>query len=66
MWKCGEAMINKRKKEVRRSTKVIKRKEYLDYSERPIWVQAKKSTHYIHLTEPEIIAESVNNMKGEV
>ena len=37
-------------------------KVYLDYSERAIWVQAKKSTHYIHLTEPELIIESVNNL----
>ena len=37
-------------------------KEYLDYSERAIWMQAKKSTHYIHLTEPELIIESVNNL----
>lgn len=37
-------------------------KVYLDYSERAIWMQAKKSTHYIHLTEPELIIESVNNL----
>ena len=37
-------------------------KVYLDYSERAIWVQAKKSAHYIHLTEPELIIESVNNL----
>jgi pimeloyl-ACP methyl ester carboxylesterase len=37
-------------------------KDYLDYSERAIWIQAKKSTHYIHLTEPEIIVESVDNI----
>ena len=37
-------------------------KVYLDYSERAIWIQAKKSTHYIHLTEPELIIESVNNL----
>ena len=37
-------------------------KEYLGYSERAIWIQAKKSTHYIHLTEPEIIVESVDNI----
>ena len=37
-------------------------KVYLDYSERAIWMQAKKSTHYIHLTEPELILESVNNL----
>ena len=28
--------------------------------ERAIWIRAKKSTHYIHLTEPEIIVESLN------
>ena len=37
-------------------------KVYLDYSERAIWMQAKKSTHYIHLTEPELIIEGVNNL----
>lgn len=37
-------------------------KVYLDFSERAIWMQAKKSTHYIHLTEPELIIESVNNL----
>ena len=37
-------------------------KEYLDYSERSVWNRAKKSTHYIHLTEPEIVVESVNNI----
>ena len=37
-------------------------KEYLDYSERSVWIRAKKSTHYIHLTEPEIVVESVNNI----
>lgn len=37
-------------------------KVYLDYSERAIWIQAKKSTHYIHLTDPELIIESVNNL----
>ena len=37
-------------------------KEYLDYSERSVWIRAKKSTHYIHLTEPEIVVESVDNI----
>ena len=37
-------------------------KGYLAYSKRAIWIQAKKSTHYIHLTEPEIIVESVNRI----
>ena len=37
-------------------------KVYLDYSERAIWMQAKKSTHYIHLTEPELIIDSVDNI----
>lgn len=37
-------------------------KEYLGYSKRAIWIQAKKSTHNIHLTEPEIITESVNDI----
>ncbi|MBE5901423.1 MAG: alpha/beta hydrolase [Lachnospiraceae bacterium] len=37
-------------------------KEYLDYSKRAIWIQAKRSTHYIHLMEPEIIIESVKKI----
>ncbi len=37
-------------------------KDYLGYSERARWIQAKKSTHYIHLTEPEIVIECVNNI----
>ena len=37
-------------------------KEYLGYSKRAIWIQAKKSTHYMHLTEPEIIIDSVKNI----
>ena len=39
-------------------------KEYLGYSKRAIWIQAKKSTHYIHLTEPEIVIESVNTLNN--
>jgi len=38
-------------------------KVYLGYSEKAIWIQAKKSTHYIHLTEPEIIVESLNKVE---
>ncbi|MCR5626992.1 MAG: alpha/beta hydrolase [Lachnospiraceae bacterium] len=30
-------------------------KDYMDYSKNVSWMQAKKSTHYIHLIEPEII-----------
>ena len=37
-------------------------KVYLGYSGRAIWIRAKKSTHYIHLTEPEIVIECVNNI----
>ena len=39
-------------------------KEYLGYSKRAIWIQAKRSTHYIHLTEPELIIESVNTLNN--
>lgn len=34
-------------------------KEYLSFSEKSYWVQALKSTHYIHLTEPELVEESL-------
>lgn len=30
-------------------------KDYMDYSKNVTWMQADKSTHYIHLIEPEII-----------
>lgn len=30
-------------------------KDYMDYSKNVTWIQAKKSTHYIHLIEPEIV-----------
>ncbi len=30
-------------------------KDYMDYSKNATWMQAKRSTHYIHLVEPEII-----------
>lgn len=30
-------------------------KDYMDYSKNTTWIQADRSTHYIHLTEPEII-----------
>ena len=39
-------------------------KEYLGYSKRAIWIQAKRSTHYIHLTDPELIIESVNTLNN--
>ena len=34
-------------------------KEYLEYSEICRYVQAKKSSHFIHLTEPELINEAL-------
>ncbi len=34
-------------------------KDYLNYSEKSIWIQAKKSTHYIHLQEPELIVRLI-------
>ena len=38
-------------------------KDYLGYSKRSLWIHAKKGSHYIHLTEPEIIVESVNRIR---
>lgn len=37
-------------------------KEYLIYSKRSQWIQAKKSTHYIHLQEPDFIIDVLNGM----
>jgi len=37
-------------------------KEYLDYSNDSRWIRAQKSTHYVHLMEPEIIISSVENI----
>ncbi|MBE6022969.1 MAG: alpha/beta hydrolase [Cellulosilyticum sp.] len=34
-------------------------KEYLTFSERSYWIQAQKSTHYIHLTEPKLVLEAL-------
>ncbi|HKM34535.1 MAG TPA: alpha/beta hydrolase [Lachnospiraceae bacterium] len=34
-------------------------KVYLTFSEKSVWIQANKSTHYIHLTEPEIIMSAL-------
>lgn len=36
-------------------------KEYLQYSTNSQWIQAKRSTHYIHLLEPEIILDCIMN-----
>lgn len=35
-------------------------KEYLDFSDKSKWIEAKNSTHYIHLTEKELILEGIN------
>lgn len=37
-------------------------KVYLTFSEKSAWIQAKKSTHYIHLTEPEIIMNALDEL----
>ena len=38
-------------------------KYYLTYSKKSLWVQAEKSTHYIHLTEPELIMKAVEELE---
>lgn len=35
-------------------------KEYLNFSKKSIWIQAKKSSHYIHLTESELLFEGID------
>lgn len=37
-------------------------KEYLSFSDKSLWLRAEKSTHYIHLTEPEIVIRSVEKI----
>ncbi len=37
-------------------------KEYLNFSKKSLWIQAEKSTHYIHLTQPELICNTLKNM----
>lgn len=34
-------------------------KIYLTFSNKSVWIQAKKSTHYIHLTEPQLIISAL-------
>ena len=35
-------------------------KEYLNFTDKSKWIEAKNSTHYIHLTEKELILEGIN------
>ena len=35
-------------------------KEYLSFSSKSMWLSAQKSSHYIHLMEPELIYNAVN------
>lgn len=37
-------------------------KEYLKYSDNSQWIQTQKSTHYIHLQEPEIVIEALKEL----
>lgn len=37
-------------------------KEYLSFSSKSRLIQAKKSSHYIHLTEPEIILSTLDEI----
>lgn len=39
-------------------------KGYLKYSDKSRWIQAKNSTHYIHLQEPEIIIRTLKDVKS--
>jgi hypothetical protein len=34
-------------------------KEYLSFSNNTKWIEAKKSSHYMHLTEPELVKNSI-------
>ncbi|HEX3028758.1 MAG TPA: alpha/beta hydrolase [Clostridia bacterium] len=39
-------------------------KEYLDFSSLSEWIQAERSSHYIHLTEFELIKKAILKLKG--
>lgn len=41
-------------------------KEYLKFSRKSLWIQATNSTHYIHLTEPEIVINAVSKKFGNL
>jgi hypothetical protein len=34
-------------------------KEYLNFSNKSIWIQAKNSSHYIHLTEQQLLTKGL-------
>ena len=38
-------------------------KEYLSFSDKSLWLRAEKSTHYIHLMEPETVIEAVKRIQ---
>lgn len=38
-------------------------KEYLEFSAKAVWKQAEHSTHFIHLTEPELIITALGEIK---
>ena len=40
-------------------------KEYLTFSPQSEWLEADKSTHYIHLTQPELVLQAVEKIKGQ-
>lgn len=37
-------------------------KEYLSFSEKSTWISAEKSTHYIHLTEPNLVVNALEKV----
>jgi hypothetical protein len=39
-------------------------KEYLAFSEKSFYIQAQNSSHYIHLTEPDLVLRAVNEVWG--
>ena len=41
-------------------------KEYLKFSRKSLWIQATNSTHYIHLTEPEIVINAASRNFGNL
>ncbi|MGB4659014.1 MAG: alpha/beta hydrolase [Mobilitalea sp.] len=41
-------------------------KEYLNFSKKSTWIQAKNSSHYIHLTEKELLFEGIQWINSQV
>lgn len=69
---CSEAAINENMEFGRNSREFATRienmwqdimKDYLEYSSNSKWIQAEKSTHYIHLMEPQLVKNAIEMLQ---